>query len=35
MESCEQGRRNPEGAMRALLRIIDHEPNAARRALTR
>src|SRR5215470_16647336 len=33
MESYEQGRRNPAGAMRALLRIIDHEPAAARRAL--
>jgi putative transcriptional regulator len=35
MESYEQGRRNLDGAMRALLRIIDREPNAARRALTR
>src|ERR1051325_1626998 len=25
MESYEQGRRNPDGAMRALLRIIDRE----------
>jgi|GEM_PF-1639269 len=33
MESYEQGRRNPDGAMRALLRIIDREPKAARRAL--
>jgi len=33
MESYEQGRRNPDGAMRALLRIIDREPAAARRAL--
>jgi putative transcriptional regulator len=33
MESYEQGRRNPDGAMRALLRIIDREPRAARRAL--
>jgi putative transcriptional regulator len=35
MESYEQGRRNPDGAMRALLRIIEHEPAAARRALAR
>jgi putative transcriptional regulator len=34
MESYEQGRRNLDGAMRALLRIIDREPKAARRALT-
>ena len=33
MESYEQGRRSPDGAMRALLRIIDREPAAARRAL--
>jgi putative transcriptional regulator len=33
MESYEQGRRNPDGAVRALLRIIDREPAAARRAL--
>jgi putative transcriptional regulator len=33
MESYEQGRRNPDGAMRALLRIIEREPAAARRAL--
>ena len=35
MESYEQGRRNLDGAMRALLRIIDREPKAACRALTR
>ncbi len=35
MESYEQGRRSLDGAMRALLRIIDREPNAARRAFTR
>jgi putative transcriptional regulator len=35
MESYEQGRRNPDGAMRALLRIIDREPKAACRALAR
>jgi putative transcriptional regulator len=34
MESYEQGRRNIDGAMRALLRIIDREPKAACRALT-
>ena len=33
MESYEQGRRRPDGAMRALLRIIEREPKAARRAL--
>ena len=33
LESYEQGRRSLDGAMRALLRIIDREPNAARRAL--
>jgi putative transcriptional regulator len=35
MESYEQGRRRLDGAMRALLRIIDREPKAASRALTR
>ena len=35
MESYEQGRRRLDGAMRALLRIIDREPKAAFRALTR
>jgi putative transcriptional regulator len=35
MESYEQGRRNLDGAMRALLRIIDREPKAACRALAR
>jgi putative transcriptional regulator len=34
MESYEQGRRKPDGAMRVLLRIIDHDPVAARRALS-
>jgi putative transcriptional regulator len=33
MESYEQGRRNLDGAMRALLRIIDRDPQAACRAL--
>jgi putative transcriptional regulator len=32
MESYEQGRRRLDGAMRALLRIIEREPEAARRA---
>jgi putative transcriptional regulator len=35
MESYEQGRRNLDGAMRALLRIFDREPKAACRALAR
>jgi putative transcriptional regulator len=35
MESYEQGRRKLDGAMRALLRIIDREPKAAFRAFTR
>ena len=33
MESYEQGRRRLDGAMQALLRIIEREPDAARRAL--
>jgi putative transcriptional regulator len=33
MEAYEQGRRNPDGAMRALLRIIDRQPKAALKAL--
>ena len=33
MESYEQGRRRPDAAMIALLRIIEKEPEAARRAL--
>jgi hypothetical protein len=35
MEHCELEQRNLDGAMRALLRIIDREPKAASRALTR
>jgi putative transcriptional regulator len=35
MESYEQGRRSLDGAMRALLRIIDREPKAACRAMAR
>ena len=33
MESYEQGRRKPDAAMTALLRIIEKEPQAVRRAL--
>jgi len=33
MQSYEQGRRRLDGAMQALLRIIEREPEAARRAL--
>jgi len=33
MESYEQGRRKPDAAMTALLRIIEKEPRAARKAL--
>jgi len=33
MEAYEQGRRNLDGAMRALLRIIDRAPKAALKAL--
>jgi len=33
MEAYEQGRRNLDGAMRALLRIIDRDPKAALKAL--
>lgn len=33
MEAYEQGRRNLDGAMRSLLRIIDREPKAALKAL--
>lgn len=34
MEAYEQGRRRPDGAMTTLLRIIDREPDAVRRALS-
>ena len=34
MESYEQGRRRPDAAMQALLRVIEREPDAVRRALT-
>jgi len=33
MESYEQGRRKPDAAMSALLRVIEKEPDAVRRAL--
>lgn len=33
LRNWEQGRRRPEGPARALLRVIDKEPAAARRAL--
>jgi putative transcriptional regulator len=34
MEAYEQGRRRPDAAMQALLRVIEREPDAVRRALT-
>ena len=33
MEAYEQGRRRPDAAMQMLLRVIDREPDAVRRAL--
>jgi len=33
MEAYEQGRRRPDTTMQALLRIIEREPDAVRRAL--
>ena len=33
MEAYEQGRRRPDAAMETLLRVIDREPTAVRRAL--
>ena len=33
VQNWEQGRRRPEGAARALLTVIDREPDAVRRAL--
>ncbi len=33
MEAYEQGRRRPDAAMETLLRVIDREPVAVRRAL--
>lgn len=34
MEAYEQGRRRPNTAMATLLRVIDREPDAVRRALS-
>ena len=34
MEAYEQGRRRPDTAMITLLRVIDREPDAVRRALS-
>jgi putative transcriptional regulator len=33
VQSWEQGRRRPEGPARVLLKVIDHDPDAVRRAL--
>ena len=33
VQNWEQGRRRPDGAARAFLRVIDREPDAVRRAL--
>jgi putative transcriptional regulator len=33
MEAYEQGRRRPDAAMRTLLKVIEREPKAVRRAL--
>jgi putative transcriptional regulator len=33
VQSWEQGRRRPEGPARILLKVIEHEPEAVRRAL--
>ena len=33
VQNWEQGRRRPEGAARALLRVIEREPEAVQRAL--
>ena len=33
VQSWEQGRRRPEGAARVLLKVIQHDPDAVRRAL--
>lgn len=35
LQNWEQGRRRPDGAARAFLRVIAREPEAVRRALTR
>jgi putative transcriptional regulator len=33
VQNWEQGRRRPEGAARAFLKVIEHEPEAVKRAL--
>jgi putative transcriptional regulator len=33
VQSWEQGRRRPEGPARVLLKVIEHDPDAVRRAL--
>jgi putative transcriptional regulator len=33
VQDWEQGRRQPEGAARVLLKVIEREPDAVRRAL--
>ena len=33
VQNWEQGRRRPEGAVRAFLKVIDREPDAVKRAL--
>ncbi len=33
VQSWEQGRRRPEGPARVLFKVIEHEPDAVRRAL--
>jgi putative transcriptional regulator len=35
LHNWEQGRRRPDGAARAFLRVIEREPEAVRRALAR
>jgi putative transcriptional regulator len=35
VQNWEQGRRRPEGAARALLRVIEREPEAVQRALAK
>ncbi|MGH7034906.1 MAG: helix-turn-helix domain-containing protein [Stellaceae bacterium] len=35
VQNWEQGRRRPEGAARAFLRVIEREPAAVQRALAR
>ena len=34
VQSWEQGRRRPEGPARVLLKVIEHDPDAVRRALS-